>query len=203
MKDLKDIAKGIAIGIMLGLVIVFGFVIASLTGCMEAGRMLTLPVATEEEATLEPTEDPAVKAGLIRYGPGVDTVPKGYLPVNVGPDGSIVLAHYFDSVWKELFPYWPDDELPNKTRIAMDPNLKHIRVYPVVEAAIAQPEGGIPEDYIEFGELTTYTLLEAALTFGLEFCVLPDEREGCLSITQAEWEARLAWEEEERKKNEW
>ena len=196
MKDLK----GIAIGIMLGLVIVFGFVIASLTGCSEAERLMPPPVATEEEATLEPTEepaeDPAVKAGLIRHGPGDDTVPKGYIPVNVGPDGSIVLAYLLDTVW-----YDPDDELPNKTRIAMDPNLKHIRVYSVVDAGIAQPEGGIPEDYIELGELITYTLLEAAVKFGLEFCVLPEEREGCLSITQAEWDAF----DEERKaqENEW
>lgn len=183
MKDLKDIAKGLAIGIMLGLVIVFGFVIASLTGCGEAGRMLTLPVATEE-----PTEDPAVKAGLIRYGPGVDTVPKGYIPVKVGPDGSIVLAYYFEAVYGEN---------PEKPRIAMDPNLKHIRVYPVVEDRLAPPE-----DFMRFGELTTYTTLEAAVAFNLPICD-PEKRGACIYVTQAEWDAFRAEEERKAKENEW
>ncbi len=209
MKDLKDIAKGIAIGIMLGLVIVFGFVIASLTGCGEAGRMLTLPVATEEEATLEPTEDPAVMAGYIRYGPGVDTVPKGYIPAKVGPDGSIVLAYYWEAyyLWEEGLGE------PEKPLIAMDPNLKHIRIYPVEELLYPpHPEAVWPEDYMRYGELTKYTLLEVALEFNLPFCILPpgmeappEPREVCLYTTQAEVDARWAWEEEEieRKKREW
>ena len=188
MKDLKDIAKGLAIGIMLGLVIVFGFVIASLTGCTEAGRMLTLPVATEEEATLEPTEDPAVQAGLIRYGPGVDTVPKGYIPVNVGPDGSIVLSYYCEAVYVKN---------PEKPRIAMDPNLKHIRVYPVVEDRLAPPE-----DFMRFGELITYTPLEAAVAFGIQICD-PEKRGACIYVTQAEWDAFRAEEERKAKENEW
>jgi len=197
MKDLKDIAKGIAIGIMLGLVIVFGFVIASLTGCSEAERLMPPPVATEEEATLEPTEepaeDPAVKAGLLRHGPGDDTVPKGYIPVNVGPDGSIVLADYWEAI------YGPN---PEKPRIAMDPNLKHIRVYPVVEERVAPPE-----DYIGFGELTTYTLLEAAVVFQLQLCqvdevpIAAEDRGACIPFTQEQWDAF----DEERKaqENEW
>lgn len=196
MKDLKDIAKGIAIGIMLGLVIVFGFVIASLTGCSEAERLMPPPVATEEEATEEPAEepaeDPAVKAGLLRHGPGDDTVPKGYIPVNVGPDGSIVLADY----WQQ----WYKTEKP---RIAMDPNLKHIRVYPVVESR----DDGLGNREIIYGELTTYTLLEAAMVFQLQLCqvdevpIPAEERGACIPFTQEEWDAF----DEERKaqENEW
>lgn len=202
MKDLKDIAKGIAIGIMLGLVIVFGFVIASLTGCSEAERLMPPPVATEEEATLEPTEepaeDPAVKAGLRRHGPGDDTVPKGYIPANVGPDGSIVLADY----WEATFGYKTENP-----RIAMNPNLKHIRVYPVVESR----DDGLGYRELIYGELTTYTLLEAAMVFQLVLCqvdevpIAAEDRGACIPFTQEQWDAfdeeRKA--QEKAQENEW
>lgn len=163
MKDLKDIAKGI----MLGLVIVFGFVIASLTGCSEAERLMPPPVATEAAS-----EDPGVHAGCV--------APFGYMPVYIGPEGGIVLKLEYPENWDD---YVRQDNLP---RIVMNPNCAALWLE-LPRGVVLPPESTAPDhrsnyyfgyhlpDYDADGRIITegaqrfnFTLAELIRYFGLQ-----------------------------------
>lgn len=178
--------KNVVVGLLL-------LCIATLGCGPEQQMMMGMGGSGTEEPTV--TEEPMVteEPTVLEPPPGVErlegcVVPKGYIPVNVAPDNSIVLAPLHPLTLKE-------DPSSDKPRLAMYPSCEHIFVYgfefdpPIHNEVWLQDDGTLK-----------LTLTDVAFLFDLPFCdppteeigddgeivVIPPEQEGCILYEEPE-----------------
>ena len=136
------------------------------------------PTVTEEPPV---TEEPTV----LEPPPGVERlegcdIPRGYIPVNVAPDNSIVLAPVDRETGRE-------DPSSDKPRLAMHPSCELFIIYP--RAAGMDGYDDWPED-----ETLELGLSEVALRFNLPTCGdIPPRGHtgGCIDLSEPEPEPEV------------